>query len=67
MTVLTVLNPETIVGMTEEEALNALVYSGYNVRVRGRDDQRFMGTFEVRSDRMNLTIVDGIVIKASIG
>lgn len=54
-----------LVGLTEEEAIEKS--STWKIRVRQRDGVGLMGTCDYRTDRLNFTIVDGIVTKVNIG
>lgn len=58
---------ESLVGLTEEEAVAKITDSGMRVRVRSKDGESFMGTCDYRMDRVNLHIENGKVTKASIG
>jgi hypothetical protein len=53
--------------LTEEDARELANESGLRVRIRERDDEKFFGTMDARSDRINFNIKDGKVISAEIG
>ena len=55
------------VGMMEAEATAAIEAAGGSVRVVSRDGEDFPVTMDYRFDRVNLSIVEGIVTEASIG
>lgn len=58
---------ESLVGLTEEDAMVKIAESGLRTRLRSKDGQSFMGTCDYRMDRVNLHIENGKVTKASIG
>ncbi len=55
------------IGMTETDAVAAIGKAGLTSRIRSRDGQVFMGTMDMREDRVNLTIEGGKVTQASTG
>lgn len=55
------------VGMTEEEAVQAIQAAGLKARIMCRDGQRYVGTCDFRLDRVNLTITQGKVTNATVG
>jgi hypothetical protein len=56
-----------VIGMSEKDATQNLIKMGFRVRIRSRDNKSFISTMELRSDRINLTIVNDKVIAASKG
>lgn len=56
-----------VVGMTEAEASAAIEDAGCVMRVMKRDGESFMGTDDYRTDRVNVTIVAGVVTAATVG
>jgi hypothetical protein len=61
------LNPNSVVGLTEKDAVDKIKASGMKARVMRRDNESFFGIADYRTDRMNLEIDSGIVTKADIG
>jgi hypothetical protein len=57
----------TLVGLTEEDAVLKIKEAGLRSRVRTRDDKSFMVTMDYREDRINLYIQNNHIIKATIG
>ena len=57
----------SVVGMSEDDAVKAIEAAGYTSRVVERDGKSFPVTMDVRGDRINLTIADGKVTKATVG
>ena len=53
----------TIVGMTEAEARAVMESAGYTLRVLENNGQLMVGTTEMRTNRYNVAIRDGIVIR----
>ena len=60
-------NARDLVGLSESAANRLARQNGYSIRVVYRDGQTFMGTRDYRTDRINLSIVRGRVIRATIG
>lgn len=58
---------KSFLGMSEEAAKIAITDLGFRVRVVMRDGSPFMVTQDLRMDRVNLTIADGIVTEAHFG
>ncbi|TSP13977.1 hypothetical protein [Cupriavidus campinensis] len=56
-----------IVGLTKTEAMAVLVRQGIPHRVVQEDGKGKLVTADVRSERANLTIVDGKVTEVSYG
>lgn len=56
-----------LVGMSEADALTAIEAAGGSSRVIERDGESFPVTMDFRTDRVNLTIVDGTVTRADLG
>ena len=55
------------VGRGEAVATRKAEMDGYQVRVTARDGEYFACTRDLRADRMNFVIVDGIVWQAGPG
>jgi hypothetical protein len=56
-----------LVGMTEAEAIALIEGQGWTSRISARDGEYFALTMDLRTDRVNLEIVDGVVTVATIG
>lgn len=56
-----------LVGATKEEAVQTLEGMGVMWRIIRENDEYFMLTHDLRNDRVNLTIDDGIVVDAVVG
>lgn len=56
-----------LIGLTEDEALDAAAEVGWEVRVVARDGERFAVTDDYRTDRVNVTIDGGVVTEAFVG
>lgn len=57
----------SLIGLTETEAGKVAAERGWVVRTAMRDGQAFMLTTDYRSDRVNLTVADGVVTSVTIG
>ncbi len=57
----------TLVGVTEDAALELAAERGWTVRIVARDGEFFAVTDDYSPTRVNLTIVDGAVAEVSIG
>lgn len=58
---------EEVVGMSEAEAGAAVKDAGCVLRIVERDGEAYMVTQDYRTDRVNVTIVAGVVTAASVG
>jgi hypothetical protein len=56
--------PEYI-GLTEPEAADLAVEQGLMLREVGRDGECFVITMDLRDDRVNVELIDGIVVGAA--
>lgn len=56
-----------VVGSPEDEVKAAITASGRIARVTRRDGRAMVATRDYRRDRINLDVVDGIVVGMSIG
>jgi hypothetical protein len=61
------MNPNEVVGMAKEAAIEKINAAGMRARIRSEDGKAFMGTCDVQIDRINLHIEGGIVVRASAG
>ena len=62
-----IFDPNTLVGLTEGEAIAAITNANHIVRVVERDGQLMPALQDERTDRVNLSIAQGVVTKAVIG
>lgn len=58
---------KTVVGMSEQEAIDTIVNAGYWFRVVERDGEGIAATMDYREDRINLVIARGKVTDFTIG
>lgn len=56
-----------LVGLSESEAVDTAKANGWESRVVSRDGEALAVTTDYRMDRVNLTIVDGVVTKSAVG
>lgn len=61
--------PETegYLGLTEQEAKAYAKEQGQTIRVAGRDDECYALTMDYRDNRVNIYLVDDVVVAATIG
>ncbi|GAA4351476.1 hypothetical protein [Angustibacter luteus] len=57
----------SVVGMTEDDAVKAVADAGGTTRVVERDGEKFAVTMDLNPSRINLTVTDGKVTKATVG
>lgn len=57
----------SLVGMTEADAMALIESVGWTSRISARDGEYFALTMDLRMDRVNLEIADGLVTVATIG
>lgn len=55
------------VGLTLMAAIDVAIANDHSVRVRSRDGEHLIGTADLNPSRVNFTLVDGRVTKASMG
>jgi hypothetical protein len=60
-------NFDSLIGLTEEDAIEILKDEGWRVRITVRDGKYYIVTRDYRLDRVNLQIVDGKVNKIDVG
>lgn len=59
---------DTLVGLTKTAALTqATEFTEYKVRIVAEDGTSYIVTMDYRTDRINLTLVDGRVTEATVG
>lgn len=56
-----------LVNSTKEEAIETLTVMNVSWRLVREDEEYFMLSHDLRDDRINLTIDDGIVTSATVG
>lgn len=56
-----------LIGLSEEDAIKMCSDSEYQYRIVRRDSENFIITMDLRSDRINLEIDDGVVTKCDLG
>lgn len=60
-------DPQKLIGLTEQEAVEAIKKVGLLPRVKRREQQKFMGLQNFLPHRINIEIDDGKVSKVYIG
>lgn len=58
---------ESLIGLTIEEGIKLCTENGYNVRITREDSRNFIITMDVRFNRINLELDNGIITKCHIG
>jgi hypothetical protein len=58
---------DSLINLTEEEATNKVNESDYYVRITQRDGKDYMITCDLRFDRINFHINNGLITEATIG
>ncbi|MEK7640657.1 MAG: hypothetical protein AAB389_01525 [Patescibacteria group bacterium] len=61
------MNLNYLIGMQEADAIAAIKAAGMRPRVTARDGENYMLTADYRTDRINLCIKNGMVVRADIG
>lgn len=62
-----IINKDSLVGKTKEEALKILKENNSSYRIMEEDGQSYAGTCDFKRFRINLTITNGIVEKIRNG
>ena len=57
----------TLVGMKEERAGTCASLLGWGYRISSRDGEDFPGTLDYRSDRISVTIKEGVITRVLVG
>jgi hypothetical protein len=57
----------TLVGLTEDEAMKTASSAGWEFRIAARDGEQYMLTTDYVMNRVNVTIVEGIVTEVTVG
>jgi hypothetical protein len=58
---------EDFIGKTELQAIHLCVDNGFTYRVESEDGEKFILTADFRTDRVNVQIEKGIIVKSRIG
>jgi hypothetical protein len=61
------INTLYCIGASEKEATEKLTADGWKVRTIVRDDEEIIVEDDLRGDRVNLEVMNGIVFEISIG
>lgn len=59
--------PDGLIGLTEDEAAQAAAGAGWTTRIVSRDGEDFAITKDYRLDRVNFTVVNGVVTAVYVG
>ncbi len=57
----------TLIGMTEMAAEECAINLDWTYRLGQRDDEMFAGTFDLRIDRVTVTVMKGLVTQVNVG
>ena len=58
---------ESVIGKSLKEAKDIASFNGYTLRITKEDNESYICTMDFRFDRINIEIINGNVIKSSIG
>lgn len=61
------INLKNLIGLTLEQAEVIIKSASMKPRLKSKDGQHFIVTMDLRNDRVNLTVVNNLVTKATIG
>jgi len=64
---ITQVRANTLIGMTEMAAEECAINLDWTYRLGQRDDEMFAGTFDLRSDRVTVTVMKGLVTQVNVG
>ena len=64
---ITQVRANTLIGMTEMAAEECAMNLDWIYRLGQRDDEMFAGTFDLRSDRVTVTVMKGLVTQVNVG
>ena len=64
---ITQVRANTLIGMTEMAAEECAMNLDWSYRLGQRDDEMFAGTFDLRSDRVTVTVMKGLVTQVNVG
>jgi hypothetical protein len=65
--VISASDAQTLVGLSEDEAMKVAASKGWDYRVSARDGEQFMLTTDYVPRRVNVVIDDGVVTEVSVG
>jgi hypothetical protein len=58
---------ESLIGLTKEEGRKLCLDNDYKIRVTREDSNNYVITMDLRFDRINLELDNGIITKCDIG
>ena len=58
---------ESLIGLTKEEGTKLCLDNDYKVRITREDSSNYVITMDLRFDRINLELDNGIITKCDIG
>lgn len=58
---------DSVIGKTLDQAKELAGFSGFSVRVTRVDEERYFVTMDLRFDRINLELENGIIVNSNIG
>lgn len=58
---------ESLIGLTKEEGTKLCLDNDYKVRITREDSNNYVITMDLRFDRINLELDNGIITKCDIG
>lgn len=58
---------EALIGLSKEEGINLCSDNNYKLRIVREDSKNYIITMDLRFDRINLEIDNGIITKCNIG
>lgn len=64
---ISIARAKTLISMSEGEAEDCSNLLGWTFRVVERDGEIFAGTFDYRTDRVNVTINKGLIVMVNVG
>jgi len=64
---ITQVRANTLIGMTEMAAEECAINLDWTYRLGQRDDEMFAGTFDLRIDRVTVTVMKGLVTQVNVG
>ena len=64
---ITTVRANSLVSMTELEGENCANILGWQFRIMEKDGEIFVGTFDYRTDRVNVKLVKDVIVKVNVG
>ena len=58
---------KSLIGLTKDDCIKLCNENNYDCRIMREDDNKYLGTCDLRFDRINLELDNGIVSACSIG